>query len=144
VRVVPRNGVSFEEAERQVRKMQESLELTLRYQSQTQTMVKDMAADMLETHALVQGKLAQLAAEGKDTARTELQDLAAALHEQMALVRDSGVLEPGCADAFASNLGGSSNTALSLPHNGLSSPLSFLCSANGDRQVDPENPENTV
>lgn len=137
---LPTDGVSVDEAVRRVGQMQDSLELGARHQAQTKVLVTEMAADMLETHTLVKDKLAQLAAEGKDTARRELQDIAAALHEQMALVADSRVLGDGLADVFVTQLGKGAGLAKNA-----TSPPSLLCAENGDAQAAapitaPENP----
>jgi hypothetical protein len=89
---------------RQLRELQDEVNLAASLQVKTQRLVHDMAEDMIETHKIVQAKLMQLEAAGQERTRLELQRLADALSEQMKLVQTSGLLDSEYVDLFDSNL----------------------------------------
>jgi hypothetical protein len=89
---------------RQLRELQDEVNLAASLQVKTQRLVHDMAEDMIETHKIVQAKLTQLEAAGQERTRLELQRLADALSEQMKLVQTSGLLDSEYVDLFDSKL----------------------------------------
>lgn len=67
-------------------------------QERTQTLVRKLAEDMMETHSIVQARLARLEGPGHDDSRRELQAVAAYLDGQIKLVQGSGILDAPYAD----------------------------------------------
>ena len=67
-------------------------------QERTQALVRKLAEDMMETHRMVQARLARLEGPGHDDSRRELQAVAAYLDGQIKLVKGSGVIDAPYAD----------------------------------------------
>jgi hypothetical protein len=67
-------------------------------QERTQTLVRKLAEDMMETHSMVQARLARLEGPGHDDSRRELQAVAEYLDGQIKLVQGSNILEAPYAD----------------------------------------------
>jgi len=83
--------------------VQTALNRLASYQARTQTVVRNMAVDMMETRSMVQARLARLEP-GRDDARRELQAVAAYLDGQIKLVQGSGIVDAPYADLIGSGI----------------------------------------
>jgi hypothetical protein len=97
---VERPEVETAAIRRELQEAGELLDAAAARQARTAELVRDMAADMLETRDLVQRRIALLAEAGEEQGRRELQELASELAEQMQLVASSGVLDPESQEAL--------------------------------------------
>ena len=94
-----------EAEQQQISQVKDMLELVVTRQAQTQTLVRDMAIDMMETYDALQEKLSRLGSSDRDAnARQHLLALGEELQVQIQLVQGSGLLNEEYVDFMNSRL----------------------------------------